>query len=261
MNNTDAIDKVRKLLALANSANEHEAAAAAARAAEIMERYRLDAAMVAQAEQRQVEQDEAFAMNEDLRGDRTHARMPTWYWTLAWAIADANRCMLRRVWVVRGRTAAVAFAGRPSDAQAARYMLDAIANEVDRLGSEYVARLVRGSSRAAGKSFRLGCAVTISDRLGESVAQTTSAVRAELRAAGDEQGLVRLDHAIAQRTADAKRLEDFMAANGVRYRSAGSTSVSSASAFAAGQSAGQSVNLRGGTAALGTGARALGSGR
>ena len=49
MNTAEAIEKTRKLLALANSANEHEAAAAAARAAEIMERHRITAAMVAEA--------------------------------------------------------------------------------------------------------------------------------------------------------------------------------------------------------------------
>lgn len=260
MTKTEAIEKVRKLLALANSANEHEAANAAGRAAEIMERHRLNAAMVAQAEQRETEREEGFAMNEDIRCARDHARMPTWYWSLAWAIAEANRCMPRRVWSVKGQRVTVTFGGRPSDAAAARYMLDALACEVDRLGSEYVARLVRGSSRSAGKSFRLGCAAAIAERLHASVADTTSKVRAELRAAGDRQGLVRLDNAVALRAQDAKRLEAFMSDHGIRYRSAGSTTVSSAQAFAAGKSAGQNVNLRGGVAALGTGVRALAAG-
>lgn len=261
MTKTEAIEKVRKLLALANSANENEAAAAAGRAADIMERHRLDAAMVAEAEQRDVEREEAFSMNEDQPAERAHARMPAWYWALAWAIAEANRCKPRqRVAVAQGGKRAVTFAGRPSDAAAARYMLDALANETDRLGSEFVARHNASRSRAVGKSFRLGCAAAIAERLQASVADTTSKVRAELRAAGDQQALVRLDNAIARRTHDAARLDAFMASNGVRYRSAGAATVSSAAAFAAGGAAGQSVNLRGGVASLGTGARALKAG-
>ena len=260
MTKTEAIDKVRKLLALANSANENEAAAAAGRASDIMERHRLDAAMVAEAEQRDVEHEEAFSMNEDQPAERAHARMPAWYWALAWAIAEANRCKPRqRVAVSQGKRA-VTFAGRPSDAAAARYMLDALANETDRLGSEFVARHNASRSRAVGKSFRLGCAAAIAERLQASVADTTSKVRAELRAADDQQALVRLDHAIARRTHDAARLDAFMASNGVRYRSAGAATVSSAAAFAAGGAAGQSVNLRGGVASLGAGARALKAG-
>lgn len=260
MTKLEAIDKVRKLLALANSANENEAAAAAARAADIMERHRLDAAMLAEAEQRETErEEEAFSMNEDIRGERDHARTPTWYWTIAWGVAEANRCKPRRVPLGEGRRA-VTFAGRPSDAAAARYMLDALANETDRLGSEFVARHSASRSRAVGKSFRLGCAAAIAERLQASVADTTSKVRAELRAADDQQGLVRLDHAIARRTSDAARLDAFMASNGVRYRSAGAATVSSAAAFAAGGAAGQNVNLRGGVAAVGSGARALKAG-
>lgn len=43
MNRHELLDTIRRLLALATSANEHEAAAAVARAAELMDRYSLDA--------------------------------------------------------------------------------------------------------------------------------------------------------------------------------------------------------------------------
>lgn len=262
MTKTEAIEKVRKLLALANSANEHEAAAAAGRAADIMERHRLDAAMVAEAEARETDREdaEAFSMNRDTSADRTHARTPTWYWTLAWGVAEANRCKPHHVHVARGRCA-VTFAGKPSDAAAARYMLDALAREVDRLAVAYVARH-QGSdiARSAGKSFRLGAAAKINKRLRESMAETTEAVRGELTAAQDECGLARLDTAIARRESDERRLDAFLESNGVRYRSASRASVSNADAFRAGAKAGAGVRLSGGTAALGHGARALKAG-
>ena len=40
------VDRVRKLLSLANSANEHEAAAAAAQAADLMVQFEIEAAML-----------------------------------------------------------------------------------------------------------------------------------------------------------------------------------------------------------------------
>lgn len=256
MTKTEAMDKVRKLLALANSANEHEAANAAARAAQIMERHRLDAAMLADAEQRQIEEDEAYERNQDIPAARAHVRMPPWYWSIAWSVAKANRCMPRS-YDSAGSKRRVTFMGRPSDARAAVYMLDAIANEVDRLGREYVSRLDRGAPRSAGKSFRLGAARTISQRLDASARETDTAIRGELRASGDEAGLVRLDRAIALRKSDADRLRAWAKDHGVTYRTGSGGTVSNAGAYQAGAKAGHSVRLRGGAASLGTGARAL----
>jgi hypothetical protein len=259
MTKVEAIEKVRKLLALANSANENEAAAAAGRAADIMERHRLDAAMVAEAEQCEIERDEPLDLNREIKSERLHARTPTWYWTLAWGVADANRCKPHHVYAGEGRYA-VCFIGKPSDASAARYMLDALANEVDRLAVAYVARVAGRASRSAGKSFRLGAAAKIDARLRASMRETTEAVRGELAAAHDERGLARLDIAIARRETDGKRLDAFLGANGIKYGAARSASVSNADAFRAGAKAGDGVRLSGGTAALGHGARALKAG-
>lgn len=256
MDASSAVDKVRKLLALANSKNEHEAANAAARAAQIMERYRLSAAMLAQAEQREDEA-EPFSTNSDIRAARAHIRMPTWYWQLAWSIAGANRC---KPWThdhpMTGKRR-VTFLGRPSHARAAAYMLDAIANEVDRLGREYVAEIRPERRRSAGKSFRLGCIMTIDERLEESAESTEAEIRAELSKAGDESGLVRLDSAIAERAREVEDLERWAKSRGMGYKSRGAPGESLTSAFLAGREAGHDVRLSGGTSSIGTGAKAL----
>lgn len=257
MTNDKAIEKVRQLLALANSSNEHEAANAAARAAEIMERHRIDASMVAEAEQREDEREEALEMNTEIRAERVHKRMPTWYWTLAWAVAQANRTKPRVVY--QRDTQAVTFVGKPSNAAAARYMLDAIANDVDHLAEVFVDKISH-RTRSAGKAFRLGCAVTIDNRLKRVAQETTESIRGELQAASDESGLARLQTAIAKRDDEARELDQFLRANNVKYYSGGSTSISNGAAYRAGQQAGHSVRLSGGTAALGTGARALPAG-
>lgn len=201
MTKTEAIERVRHLLALANSENEHEAANAAAVAATIM-------------------------------------------------LADVGL----------HRTQQIGFIGRPSDAACAAYMLDAIANDVDQLAARHVAKAGR-RARAAGKAFRLGCAHTIAHRLAAVTQQTDDTIRGELTAAGDSTALARLDTAIARRETDAKRLDAFLASNGIEYGSARAVTVSSRDSYDAGKRAGESVRLAGGSAALGTGARALPAGR
>ena len=260
MTKTEAIDKVRKLLALANSANENEAAAAAGRAADIMERHRLDAAMVAEAEQRDVEREdrEPFDLNDEQRAERAHARIPTWYWALAWGCAVGNRCKPHAVYAGDGRWA-MTFIGRPSDAAAARYMVDALANDVDRLAVAFVASVRGRASRSAGKSFRLGAASKIAKRLEDQIREVPDRIRGELRAAGDASAVARLDNALAVRKSDGERLDAFVAGHGIKYGSARALSVSNADAFRAGSRAGDGVSLGGGHA-LGAGARALKAG-
>jgi hypothetical protein len=191
--------------------------------------------------------------------------MPSWYWLLAWGCAKANRCSPYTVyaggeeqgrWVDRR---AVTFAGRPSDAAAARYMLDLLAREVDRLAVAFVAKHGKLAARSAGKSFRLGCARKISERLKAQIRETPERIRGELKAAGDAQGLARLDNALAMRQADGQRLEGFLRANGIVYRSGAPLSVSNADAYHAGQRAGAKVQIGGGHA-LGPGTRALKAG-
>jgi hypothetical protein len=269
----EAIDKVRKLLALSQSNNEHEAAAAAARAAAIMESHRLDEAMLLEAERRDDETDdkrEGFAINVDMPAERTTKQTVTWYWALAWSVAKANRCMPRYHYGKGGKQ--VVFAGRPADAAAARYMLDAIANDVDQLAARFVrtgnvrmrttyhadgTRTTARMSRAAGNSFRLGCVSTIGERLRSTASEAAAARRKSLQAAGDETGLVQLDNALARMGDDATVLRAWLKAQGCTYTKGSGTKISSADAYRAGQAAGRNVRLTGGSAAVGSGARAL----
>lgn len=255
MTKDEAIEKVRALLALASSNNEHEAANAAARAAAIMERHRIDAAMLIEAEHEADVEAEAFSMNRDILADRDHDRLPAWYWGLAWGIATANSTRPRR------GTGRVYFVGRPSDAAASVYMLNAIANDVDRLAAAYVAAHPGRRSRAIGKAFRLGCSRTIAVRLGKVRRETADTIRGELVAAQDTAALVRLDSALARQVADAAALDAFLESGGVKYSKARKLSVSSPESYRAGAEAGKTVRLAGGAASLGAGARALPPGR
>jgi len=244
-----ALDKVRKLLALSESSNENEAATAAARAASIMAEYRLDSAMLgAQAEEAR----EAFKINvdPDALGARTTRHYVPWYWRLAWSVAEANNCL--PWYVYENRMRRVAFVGRRSDALACRYMLDAISNDVDQLAAAFVRK---SGTRVVGNSFRLGCVRTIASRL-SAVAQETAAAKSR-ELAGDTVALVKLDGALVRLREDAQQLREWNAKTNGEYSKAKPVKISSGDAYRAGQEAGKTVRLTGGAAALGGGARAL----
>ncbi len=251
MNTHEALEKVRKLLALANSANEHEAANAANHAAQIMERYRLDAAMLAEAEQRaDARNEEGFSSNDEMGAARKHERLPAWYWSLAWAVGSSNRARPRV-----NDSGRVTFFGRPMDARAAIYMLDYLANEVDRLARRYVSEHYR--PRAAGRAFRLGCVHTIAQRLATAHEDVARAKERELSAAEDLEGLRRLTVAVQRRSSEMLELDRWIRSRGFRYGAARTVRFSSASAYRDGRSAGHAVDLGGGSECLRPGPRAL----
>lgn len=104
------IDKVRRLLRLAESANEHEAAAAAARAQELMTRHRIELAAL------DVAGDEEVELNETPVDE--FGRMVWWRHILASAVAEANGCRI----ITNRRRGSVRelLVGTRSDAELAR---------------------------------------------------------------------------------------------------------------------------------------------
>ena len=245
-----ALDKVRKLLALSKSSNENESAIAAARAARIMEDYRIDAAMLLTAE----DEREQFSMNADNLAARASRTQVKWYWALAWAIANTSRC--KPWYVFREGLYRVSFVGRPSDSTACRYMLDAISNDVDQLAATFVRKhRYEANHRALSNSFRLGCVRTIQNRLEATSREAATARRQEL--SGNTQALAQLCTALARLDQDDTALKVWLEDNAGKYRTPRPVSVSSIDAYQAGRTAGHSVRLSGGSAAIGSGSRAL----
>ena len=263
MNATDrAVERVRQLLALAKSSNEHEAAAAAATAAKIMEAHRIDEAMIAAAEKREHQSDDGFSLGADNVAARAYKTTVRWYWGLAWGIATANRCMPHFLFV-RARSSVgsriqtkkrVAFAGKPSDAAACRYMLDAISNDVDRLADAFVEANRYGtfrskSLRSIGNNFRLGCAARICQRLDTIANEAAAEKRRQL--SGSTAALVRLDDALRLLDEQNDRLKEWLAEQQITYKNGRKPAAAViADAFMAGFRAGETVRLQGGRAEL-----------
>lgn len=249
MNHTDAIDKVVRLLRLAKSDNPHEAALAAAKAQEIIDRHKLSASDLGEGTGASLA-DEPIA---DFKAAPLEegSSIASWKSRLAMVIAGANQC---RVYLNRGHGAGIAIVGRASDAEAVRYLYAWLVREVDRLADRDGA----GLGRTWRNNFRIGVVETIASRLRAQKEETRAAVKDEARAVNPN-AIVRVEQAIA-RVEEKDRAVDVWLQKNLRLRTTRSTSRYNSSARDAGRRAGHEISFNGTRGAFGTGQRKLGSG-
>jgi hypothetical protein len=175
----DPLDKVRKLLALATSGNVHEAAAAAAAAQAIIERYRLEHLL-----DEETGAPPAPPGEEVLDISKRTRRYKT---VLASGLAEANGCLVYSVEV--GRERRLVLAGQTADRLAVRSLWDWLVPRLEWLSATHGA----GHDKRWHDDFRVGAAQT---------------VVARLRSVGEEElerlnaaALVRLEPALIERRA------------------------------------------------------------
>jgi len=177
--NDKILDRVKKLLELSKSANEHEAAQAAARAAELMQAHEITEAMLEVTRQGE---DSVERVSEQIV-DRTCTdddRKVAWRMHLVAGVARANDC---RVYSYGGTYHLV---GRDSAVAAATYVVQWLFHEVDRLADE--AWLQEGADLAAvgqrprawKNAFRVGAAVEIRSRLTAQKADADQALESKV---------------------------------------------------------------------------------
>lgn len=240
MNITDAISKAAKLLRLAQSSNQHEAAAAAAKAQEIIDRYKLtlDPAQL----------DEATATIPNSQPEEpiqsfghdpltTKGRADRWQCWLLMGIAKVNQC---KVYLSDGNLALI---GRASDVQGCRYIFAWLSGEVDRLAAKDCA----GCGRTYWNNYRIGAVETISRRLAEQQKTTFDAVRSEALQLTDgaqqSHALTVINNNAAMMIKRGRDVELWAAGNmKLKSKSAGRTRYDS-NAREAGRRAGENVSL------------------
>lgn len=219
--NDGVMRRLEKLFRLQQSSNEHEAATAAARAAELMLKYQIDAAQL----RIETPADEPIIDEPIVEGVTRH-----WHATIAWGVAAGygGRCY---GWQI-GRTRFVNFIGTAEACNAARYTTQYLCAEVRRLALQAFA-----GSATEQHSFCIGAALVISRRMTESrqAAVTTAAADANT------------SQALAIIKDDDKRIDERFAKLNMKNRTVRST-YSSRDAFADGQRAGEAIQLRGGAA-------------
>ncbi len=154
-----ALDRVRKLLALATSPDVHEAATAAAQAQALITRHRLEQWLAAEREAADDPDPIADAVEAPLEVAR---KLRPWKVALACALADVNGCVAYTA--DRGDTQAIALVGRARDRAAVETLWVWAVKRVEWLSATHG----EGKSRKWHEAFRVGAVDVLARRLGEA---------------------------------------------------------------------------------------------
>lgn len=200
MTQQDAIRKAIACLRLAKSSNAAEAALAASKAQEIIDRFQLDMAGIDLNRDQHAQDDfdnepiKDFGYEDPL--DDVKYLKP-WMLRLASVVARANAC--RVVYLRtdtfddgRCRGAKIKVIGRPSDVNTVRYLHGYLRAEVVRLCSENCA----GNSGTYKRQFNLGVVETIDAKLQQRRKEMHGEMRQQ--AASNSMALMRVNNAIAK---------------------------------------------------------------
>jgi hypothetical protein len=236
---TPIIDRIKKLLALSESDNVNEAAAAAAAAQKLMSAHGIEQAAIDAA---------SGAVDEAVDSDilfEHGARASTWKGIVAAALAHANGCAVYNFgrYGDGQRQVATMIVGPKGAASTVRYMHAYLVAEVDRLArAQDPGNSGANLGRAWYASFRLGAAMTISQKIRGSHAEVMGAAAAS----GESKDAIVL---IEKRKDAVARI---MAEK--RLSKARKATTSSSSGYAAGVVAGRGVSVGNSSrAALGAG--------
>lgn len=229
-------EKVAKLLRLAKSSNPHEAALAAARAQEMIDRYNLSEIALEEAEQRP---EEAKAWDEPLFAARS---LTSWQKRLAVVLSQHNQCKVVTCSLSRTERA-IKIVGTATDVLLVREMFRWCAQEVESLAYQH-----RGNGGVWLNNYRIGVTDGIADQLEKQKAATREQLKAESSTA-----LVCIQRSLAVQLQKAAATEAAVAKAFPRLRKEYSSVRPNYSARQQGRAAGQRMNL------TGTARRRLGS--
>lgn len=238
----DVMNRIRKLLALSTSSNEHEAASAAAQAARLMREYDIEQARLEVA-------GEQHAADEPIENHRIEwersGKRPVWRDFIVNGVTRSCGCHSYRSGSVP------VLLGRLSATRTASYMYTFLVREIARLAEEGWQRAKADGSCENGRtwkhSFSYGAALAVVERLREERQIDKAALKAQATAS-DERAL-----AVMQR----RDLAVDKAYEAMNLRGGNSPAAPrSAGAFDRGRAAGRSIKLRG-SAALGAAPKKL----
>lgn len=236
MNYQEALQKAAKLLRLKESSNPAEAALAASKAQEIIDRYQIESAALALANGEQIKEDIkdfGFDPLERLK------RKASWKSRLASIVARHNGCKMYNNYN------GPAVVGRPSDVATVRYIYAWLRQEVDRLAE----RDCKGNGTSWANNYRMGIVDTISERLHQQAQATKAAVRKEAEQLAESTGLnislalMRIDSAIAKMEARKTEADSWAKEHMDLVRGRASYSRYEPSAREAGREAGREVRF------------------
>lgn len=227
------IEKIQKLLALANSTNEHEAANAAARAAELMLQHKIDQADLST-------DDTAQEEVAEFRVGKAKNNVG-WKGVMLVGLFRAFGC-----WGVKAGGRGWKIIGRKSDVDTVRYMFDYLVAEVNRLADENWERVqdtTYDTIKRWKNAFRVGAASVIQTQLTEQQKATMSTASSTALVYVGKQ-----EEAVAQACKQ----------RGIQYqKTSRGVSASSYDGYNHGRKAGKSVSFGGAKGKLGAGRKQL----
>lgn len=233
--NQKIIDKIQRLLRLAQSDNANEAASAAAAAQRLMDQHRLSAAMVEEEEPETIGQ----ASYEE-----EGAKVVKWHGYLLYHLCKANGCYHFYSKQHHTRTIRYTIFGKATNIAVVRYLHGYLVAEIDRL-SKIEARRLGGSGRTWHNNFKLGAVATIRLRLDEERQMLADEARMDAEMSGGSSALVRTSLALVRMTEESG-LAEAKAKRGNRITQAAAGRVAgNESAYSAGKRAGHNVSLSG----------------
>ena len=238
MTHDEAVSKAIRLLRLAQSDNPHEAASAAAKAQEIIDRHKLEGISADSAIHNIREPEEEIRRMENPLEVGEGRNLSRWRVALASVLAKANQARI----YTQGN--AINIVGRPSDAETIRYLYAYLVNEIERLTKIHA----KGNGKSWSHNFRLGIVDEIRDRLAEQREATVEKIKGEivgLSPGGTGMALVRVDQALAKMEKRSEEVEQWMEKN-MKLRMQYARSSYNPSARERGREAGKSISLGGG---------------
>ena len=239
MTHEQALERVRKLLALAESDNPHEAALAMGRAQALMESHRISMAALDDSPD-----DEPIQLWDDPLDSRVRA---TWKKRLGMTLCTANGC------AIYNSSGALVITGRASNVQTVRYLYRYCVRAIDRLTRSNGA----GNGRTWMNNYRLGCV----DAIAKAIRAEREAEQSRMRqtVSNDESALIRVDAAIARVAAEYREADQYMHSKVQLGRGGSSSARYDGSARAAGRSDGAGIYSGGSRGAVGPGVRRIGA--
>lgn len=235
MDRSRLIERVNRLLSLATSDNEHEAASAAAIAQRLISRYEMDVSELA-GEREPESLDDYGPLGQTSIDMKT---LPAWMGQLAVVVAEVNHCFCT---YARGR--ALNVVGREAHRQTTAYLFNYLIREINRVRMVVASQTFSSKGRRWHDSFRLGASTAVITRLREARAGALQEAYGD--ASGDSVELVRLDRRVALlRDASEEAKHRALGGKKAKYTRRRRSNTLDVTAWLAGAAAGKDVSLGG----------------
>lgn len=220
MVNQNLLEKINKLLALANSPNENEAALAAEKATELLTKYNLTLA------------DLGLGEEEDVTAEtvETTSRYVTWKMLILAGIATANGCRAMR----SKSNGNMTLIGMQTNITVSQRLYEYLTKAVERLAKRH-----KGKGRAFLHAFRVGCATRLRHRL------------EQLRRDMEEEGIAGNSESIATPAIVVRSMfekndlaiEEYLNNEGFKVKTQRAEKISSEQGYFSGYQAGDRINI------------------